>query len=89
MASSFRRAFYTKCSKGVFGSQSYIQDGAFVKNVNGFKYFYKKAKCLTVVQICRLPRKSAKMQLLNKLSEILHKFVSLVFFQNSCFKGYF
>ena len=49
MASSFRGAFYKKYSKGVFGTQSYIQDGAFVKKVNGFKYFYKKAKCLTGV----------------------------------------
>ena len=49
MASSFRGAFYKKRSKGVFGNQSYIQDGTFVKKVNGFKYFYKKAKCLTGV----------------------------------------
>ena len=49
MASSFPGVFHTKCSKGVFGTQSYIQDGAFVKKVNGFKYFYKKAKCLTGV----------------------------------------
>ena len=49
MASSFRGAFYTKCSKGVFETQSYIQGGAFVKKVDGFKYFYKKAKCLTGV----------------------------------------
>ena len=48
MTSSLRGAFYTKCSKGVFGTWSYIQDGAFVKKVNGFKYFYKKARCLTV-----------------------------------------
>ena len=52
-----------------------------MKKVDGFKYFYKKAKCLAGVYICHLPRKSAKMQLLNKLSEILHKFVSLVFFK--------
>ena len=32
----------SSCSKGVFGTQSYIQDEAFVKKVNGFKYFYKK-----------------------------------------------
>ena len=49
MASSFRGAFYTKCSKGVFGTQSYIQDGTFVKKVNGLKYFNKRAKCLTGV----------------------------------------
>ena len=47
MASSFRGAFCTKCSKGVFGTQSYMQDGAFVKK--GFKNFYKKVKCLTGV----------------------------------------
>ena len=49
MASSFCGASYTKRSKGVFGTQSYIQDWAFVKKVNGFKYFYKKAKCLAGV----------------------------------------
>ena len=49
MSSSFRGAFYTKCTKGVFGTQSYMQDGAFVKKFNGFKYFYKSAKCLTGV----------------------------------------
>ena len=42
MASSF-------LSKDVFGTQSNIQGGAFVKKVNGFEYFYKKAKCLTGV----------------------------------------
>ena len=49
MASSFRGAFYAKCSKGVLETQSYIQDGAFAKKVKGSKYFYKKAKCLTRV----------------------------------------
>ena len=49
MATSFRGAFYTKCSKGIFGIHSYIQDGAFVKKNNVSKYFYKKAKCPTGV----------------------------------------
>ena len=72
----FRGAFYTKPSNGVFRTLSYIQDGAFAKKVNSFKYFCKKASCLTGV----LSRKSVKMQLLNKSFEILHKFVSLIFF---------
>ena len=75
MTSSFREASYTKPSNGVFRTLSYIQDGAFVKKVNGFKYFCKKARYLTVV----LPQKSMKMQLLNKLFEVLDKFVSLIF----------
>ena len=54
------------------------------------KFSAKKARYLTGVQICRLLQKSAKMQLLNKLSEILLKCISLIVFQNSCFKsGYF
>ena len=42
MASSFRGAFCTKRSKGVFGTQSYIKDGVYAKKINGFKYFCKK-----------------------------------------------
>ena len=33
-----------------------------------------------------IQKKSAKVQLLNKLSKILHKFVNLLFLQNSCLK---
>ena len=43
MASSSRGASYTKSSKGVFRTQSYIQDGAFAKIVNSFKNFREKA----------------------------------------------
>ena len=37
--------FCTKHPKGVFRTQSQIQDGVFAKKVNGFKYFCKKARC--------------------------------------------
>ena len=80
MASSFRGASYTKPFNGVLRTLSYIQDGAFAKKVNDFKYFCQKARCLTGV----LPRKSVKVQLLNELFEIVHKFVNLIFFQNRC-----
>ena len=43
MACSLRGEWCTKPSKGVFRTQSYIQDGAFAKRVNGFEYFRKKA----------------------------------------------
>ena len=43
MASSFRGAFCTKPSKGVFGTQSYIQDGPPVKIGVFEKYFRKRA----------------------------------------------
>ena len=75
MARSFRGAFCTKRSKGVFGTQSYIKD-EFWKMLTA--YFCKKrgvwlgSKCAG--------GKSAKMQLLNKLSEIVHKFVISIFF---------
>ena len=42
MASSFRGAFYTKWSKSVFGTQSYIQDGAFVKKLTALSILTKK-----------------------------------------------
>ena len=73
MASSFRGASYTKPSYGVFRTLSYIKDGAFAKKV---KVFLQKTRCSTEV----LPPKSMKMQLSNKLFEILHKFVSFIFF---------
>ena len=42
MASSPLGVSCTKTSKGVFKTQSYIQDGAFARIVNGFKYFPQK-----------------------------------------------
>ena len=42
MASSFRGAFCTKCSKGILGIQSYIKDGVYAKTLNGSKNFFKK-----------------------------------------------
>ena len=70
VVSSFFGASCTKSSKDVFRSQSYILDVAFAKIVHGFKY-------ISALHL----QKSAKMQLLNKLSEILHKFVSSLFFK--------
>ena len=80
-------------SKGVFRTLPYIQNGTFAKRFNGFKYFCKKSFILIVwlgfKYAAFYPRKSAKMRLLNKLSEILHKFVSIIFFRNRCCKGFF
>ena len=42
MAKSCRVASGTKPSKGVFRTQLYIQDGAFIETVHGFMYFCKK-----------------------------------------------
>ena len=42
IASSFHVAFCTKPSKGVSGTQSYIQDGAFRKKLTTLSIFAKK-----------------------------------------------
>ena len=42
MASSYRGESCTKPSKGVFRTQSKIQDGPFVKIVDGVKYLRKR-----------------------------------------------
>ena len=83
MASSFRVTSYTKPSKGVFRTQSYIQDRPFAEIVNGLKYFRSILDVSLEPKYASAfyPRKSAKMELLSKKSEILHKFVSLVFFK--------
>ena len=68
MANSFRVASCTKPSKSVFRTQSYIQDGAFAEIVNCLKY----SRSILDVSVepeyayAVYPRKSAKMQLLNK-----------------------
>ena len=72
MASSFRGTFCIKRSKGVFGAQSTSRMEFMRKNVTALSTFAKT--------ICLLPWKSAKLQLLNKISEILHKFVILICF---------
>ena len=41
MASSFRGAFRTKGSKSVFGTQSYIKDGVYVKKLTALSTFAK------------------------------------------------
>ena len=58
MASSFRGAFCMKPSKGVFGAQSYIQDGAFAKKAKGLNVplspsQQKVSKNVTFKQIIR------------------------------------
>ena len=83
MASSSHGAYCKKLSKRVFGTLSYIQYGAFAKNVNGFKYFCKKL-VLDVLLVSKYasalyPQKYAKIQLLNNFSEILNKFFSFLF----------
>ena len=79
MASSSCGASCAKPSKDVFRTQPYIQDGAFMKIVNA-EVFSQKSSILDVwlepkyaSALCS--QKSVRVQLLNKLSEILHKFV--------------
>ena len=57
MASSSRGTSCAKPSEAVFRTQSYIQDEAFVKLVDAFKYFRKEVhfRCLTGVQMCLCP----------------------------------
>ena len=86
MASSSRGAFCTKPSKEVFRTQSFIQNGAFAK-IAALSTF-EKSSILDVwpgpgYASTLYPQNSTKMQLLNKLSEILHKFTSLLPFQYS------
>ena len=93
MVSSSRGASCTQPLKGVFRAQSYIHDEAFARIVKGFKCF-RKSSILDIWLGSRYdstpyPQKSVKMQLLNKLSQFLHKFNSLLFLKNSCFKGCF
>ena len=85
MASSSRRESCTKPSKGVFKTQLLIQNGAFAKIVA--LSIFAKSSILDVspgpkYASALYPQNSAKMQLLNKLSEIPHNFASLLFFQN-------
>ena len=89
MTSSSRGASCIKPSKGVFRTQSYIQYGDFAKIVNSFKYFWKKDVWLGSKYTSSLyPQKSAKMQFLNNLSKILHKFTSLDFLKKAL-EGWF
>ena len=93
IVNSFCGAFSTKPSKAIFRTQSYIQDGAFAKIVSGFRWLtcVQHGSILDVwlgskYSSTHYPRKSAKMQLLSKLSKALHNFFSLLFFQTSYFK---
>ena len=86
MAISSCEAFCTKPSKVVFRTQSFIQNGAFA--IIATLSIFAKSSILDVwpgpkYASALYPQNSAKMQLLNKLSEILHKFASLLFSQNS------
>ena len=85
MARSSRGATCTKPSKGVFRTQSFIQNGAFAKIAA--QSIFTKSSILDVwpgpkYAPAFYPQNSAKKQLLNKLSEILRKFPSLLFFSN-------
>ena len=84
MASSSRRESCTKPSKGVFKTQSFIQNGDFAKIVA--LSIFAKSSILDVSPGAKYAsalyaQNSAKMQLLNKLSEILHNFVVYFFFK--------
>ena len=70
MASSYRGVFCTKRSKGVFGTQSYIQDGAFVNKLAALQ----KSQVPSDWGLNMPP--SAKV-CENATKQILHKFVSL------------
>ena len=86
MASSSCGASFTKPSKVIFRTQSFIQNGAFA--IIAALGIFAKSSILDVwpgpkYASAFYPQNSAKMQLLNKLSGILHKFASLLSFQNS------
>ena len=86
MASSSCGASFTKPSKVVFRTRSFIQNGAFA--IIAALSIFAKSSILDVwpgpkYASALYPQKSAKMQLLNKLSGILHKFAGLLFFQNN------
>ena len=84
MASSSRGASCTKPSKGVFRTQLFIQDGAFAKIVNGFKYFRKKARFqmfdwalnMPLLSILKSPRNCPKF-CINLLLYFFEKIVAL------------
>ena len=79
MASSFRGALCTKRSKGLFGTQSYIKDGVYAKNVNGFKYFCKKLGGwlgLIMAHFVKVCENTTFKQIIRNL----RKFVILIFF---------
>ena len=57
MASFFRGTSCTKLSKDIFRTQSYIQDGPFVKIVGGFKVGLSPSKQICVISLIESPLK--------------------------------